>query len=105
MFDNAIDNFSINIEITMSNMISNANHIFPRYFWTFRKQFSFRHVINLMNALSNSLNQHTTGSKFLHTIRRKIIIIRLLYISIPFLQLTDCSLNLLKNAKNSLFFI
>ena len=105
MFDNAIDNLSVNVKITMRNMISNANHIFPRYFWTFGKHLSFRNVINLMDAFSNGFNQHTTGSKLLHTIRRKIIIIRLFYISIPFLQLTDCSLNLFKNTKNALLFI
>lgn len=32
MFDHIKNNISINVEVTMSNMITNTNYVYPRYF-------------------------------------------------------------------------
>gem|GEM_PF-1967268 len=86
-------------------MVSNANDIFPRDFWTLWQKFSFGQTVNLMNAFTNCFNQHTTGRKLLHPIGRHIIILSRLDINIPILELPNGVLNLLKYAYYSIPFI
>ena len=81
----------------MGNVISNANDIFPRYLWTFRKKVSLTYLINLLDALTNRLQQHTTGSQFLHPSRRRVIIFCRINSCIPLLKLIDCCIYLLKD--------
>lgn len=69
VFHDIKHHFAINIEIAVSDMVADANDIFPRNFWAFNQQFALCSFVNLFYALSDSLNQHTAGSKILHAVR------------------------------------
>ncbi len=69
IFDNIQNHVTVNIKITMSYMITDADNIFPWNLRTIDQQPSVCDLINLFDAFPNSFNKHTTGSKILHAVR------------------------------------
>ena len=69
IFYNIQNHIAVNIKITMSYMITDADNIFPWNLRTIDQQSSICDLINLFDAFSNSFNKHTTGSKILHAVR------------------------------------
>ena len=86
-------------------MISYANDVAPRNFWTFLQQGSFCYMVYLFDSFANGFYKHAICGKFLHSGGGQIIILSRVHVCIPLLKLTDSSLYLLKSVLNSISLI
>ena len=66
VLDNRKDSLCVNLKIAMRNAVSSSNDIPPRNLWTLGKKLTIRMLIYLLDALSNGLDEHAVGGKFLH---------------------------------------
>lgn len=83
--DHTIYKVCINSEITMSDMVAHPHYIFPWNIRTHRFQKeTFCTAVNLFYPLTDSLQQHTCGSKSFHSFRRGGIFVGAGHAAAPF---------------------
>lgn len=73
----------------MSNVISHSHNLFPWYLRLERQQLPFAIFINLLDALSDSLQKHTIGCQCFNALCGNKQIIDFKNILIPFSQLNN----------------
>ena len=72
VLDNRKKSLCINLKIAMCNAVSSSNDIPPWNLWTLGKKLTIRMLIYLLDALTNGLNEHAVGGKFLHPSGREV---------------------------------
>ena len=80
-------------------MIAHTLHLFPRYFWTKRKQQPFCIFVNFLKLLPYSLNKHAIRRHGLHTRNRAKQFVKVNNIFIPFVKCYYRTLYIAKHFK------